>query len=87
MARRHISQREARAALKRVAELEEVLSAQCRSWTSEWPGGVELGYLDYGTDHWLYSAVRTARRLGHAVVATHADDGRIRLLAKTLVAA
>ena len=74
MARRHISQREARAALKRVDELEEQRNAQVRSWTSDYPG---MHIASWSPEDWFYHTIKTARRLGRPVVVTHADGGKI----------
>ena len=62
------SQREAQRLKKRVEELEEIISAQRKSWSSEWPSSVQLLSLTIGES--TQFVVNTARRLGHGVVVT-----------------
>ena len=45
---------------------EKQLNDQRRSWAEEWPGGIQIGALDLPAD--LFAAIRTARKLRHAVV-------------------
>jgi len=75
MSYRKISQEEARRLQKRVGELERLREKECSSWTSDYPRGVHLGILKL--DSWLFSAVKTARRLGHPVVVTHDANDQI----------
>lgn len=75
MARRHISQREARAAVKRVDELETLRAKERTSWVSDYPRGVYLAHWE--PDAWLFHSVKTARRLGFPVVVTHDDNGKL----------
>jgi hypothetical protein len=71
-----ISQREARRLRARVAELEQTINAQHRSWVSDWPGGTHICSLSWTAEQITVARISTARRLGHAVVATDADDGK-----------
>ncbi len=71
-----ISQREARRLKKRVDELETVLNEQRRSWVSDWPGGVHIASVSWAAPDATCARIKVARQLGHAVVATDADDGK-----------
>lgn len=75
-----ISQREARRLKKRVAELELVLTAQRSTYSQVWPGGVDIGRHTF-TGTAVPEIVRTARRLGHAVVAVGDETDTIRFIA------
>lgn len=76
MKRAQISRREARRLKARVAELEEILEDQRRSWSANWPGGVHIASLSWTVEQMTVARIATARKLGHAVVATDADDGK-----------
>jgi glycine/D-amino acid oxidase-like deaminating enzyme len=72
-----ISQREARRFKKRVAELEQILERQRRSWVSDWPGGVNVAQHEHVSDTaFLPAVVNNCRHLGHAVVVT-VDGGKL----------
>lgn len=76
-----ISQREARRLKKRVAELEAIERRRNEAWTREWFGGTDLCVgLELGEGHPSIIALRTARRLGHYVVAVD-DRTMLRLYA------
>lgn len=79
MSRRRISQREARAAIARVRELEQMEDRRRRAWAIDYPGGVHLGDVSFDVASLIVEAARTARKLGHAVVALP-DDNRKRLM-------
>lgn len=64
--RRHISQREARQAIKRVAELEQQRDALFYQWSSSVPG-VRLGTLSIPRD-WFSGRLEAAMLLGRAIV-------------------
>ena len=66
-----ISQREARALRKRVAELETVLDRQRNAWRAEWPNGVNIATVSH---HETAVVAHVARKLGHAVVVTTDGD-------------
>lgn len=83
MASRTIPQREARRALKRVRELEYLLANERRVWGAEYPGGVQIASAAYAKDSTVNTAVMTARKLKHAVVAV-ADDVSVRFIALPL---
>lgn len=70
-----ISQREANKLRKRVAVLEKILDDQKRSWSSEWPGGVNIDTLNVTDTEWYI--VATARKLGHAVILTCAEPQKL----------
>ncbi len=81
MARRRISQREAREAIKRVAELENIIQRQRSTWWQEYFGGTEVARGSWQAEDPVPVAVRTARKLNHAVVAVGDDGGSIRFVA------
>lgn len=76
-----ISQREARALKKRVAELEDAEDRRRNAWIYDYPGGVHIGSMAADLDD--RTKVIVARKLGHAVVCV-AADGVIRLYALPL---
>lgn len=78
-----ISQREARALKKRVAELETAEDGRRSRWALTYPGGVHLGSLPRNTEDWFFQRLETARMLSHAVVAT-TKDGAIHFYALPL---
>jgi hypothetical protein len=75
-----ISQREARRLRKRVSELESVLANQRRLYAQEWTGGTEIGTATF-TEDIVTTAIRTARRLNHAVVVVGNETRTIRFIA------
>lgn len=81
-----ISQREARRLKKRVQELEKEINAQRASWSSDWPGGVHIATAEADMLATICARLETARRLGHAVVATEASKTRIEFRALPLPA-
>lgn len=77
-----ISQREARRLRKRVTELERRELDRRRVWGQEWFGGVNIATIKYeDADHKIPVSIRTARRLGHAVVVVGDDSGQLRFVA------
>lgn len=70
-----ISQRNARLLQKRVAELEALENKRRGAWNSEYPGGVNL--VNIVAQSHVYAIVKTARRLGHAVVVTSNGDSEL----------
>lgn len=72
-----ISQREARRLRKRVTELEDRDAARRRAWSHDYVGGTQIGGVKWDKDESRPVAIRTARKLGHAVVVTAADDGSV----------
>jgi len=77
-----ISQREARALKRRVAELEASEDRRRNAWADSYPGGVNITTLIIPET--THAAIHTARLLKHAVVATLSSDGRLRLYALPL---
>lgn len=73
MSRRRISQREARAAIKRVQQLESLIKNERDLWFPEMPGE-HLGKMTWAEPSLVCEAARIARKLGFAVVAV-AEDG------------
>lgn len=79
---RKISQREARRLQQRVASLENTLDNQRSAWSNSWPGGIHISTETVTVSGW--SAIHTARRLEHAVVAVDVGDNKIMLYALPL---
>lgn len=80
-----VSQREARRLRKRVAELEQEESRRRRAWASDYPGGVQITSTKWeSAGSTVPTAISTARKLGHAVVAITESDGLVRFLALPL---
>lgn len=75
-----ISQREARRLRKRVTALETVLKNQRRMWAQEYIGA-EIASAAWEPMAALPVAVRTARKLGHAVVVIGNETGTLRFVA------
>ncbi len=85
MSRRRISQREARAAITRVRELEARESMYRNSWHHPWPQGEYLGAVTWEAPALVAEAACTARKLGHAVVVVAVDTRKeVRLYAVPL---
>ncbi|MFK2876947.1 hypothetical protein [Rhodanobacter hydrolyticus] len=78
MSTKHISQREARALKRRVAQLEAAEDRRRNCYAFDWPGGTHIGSLS--ADAASLAKVDIARRLKHAVVCT-AVNGIIQLYA------
>ncbi len=74
-----ISQREARRLRKRLTEIENELECQRRAWSQEYIGGVQIGRASMPDD--VAASIRTARKLGHAVVVVGDDSTTIRFQA------
>lgn len=67
-----ISQREARRLRKEVVQLREIEDKRRRSWSADYPGGVNLVNVVVQPD--VHAIIKTARKLGHAVVVTNYGD-------------
>lgn len=77
-----ISQREARRLRNRVTDLESQIQGQRRVWSQDYlPGGVDIANVVWLPSDSQVVAIRTARKLGHAVVAVGNDTGTIRFIA------
>ena len=76
--RKRISQREARAFKKRMGELEALEQKRISAWSGDWPG-LHLGSVILSDA--FYHAIKTARRLGHPVIAVHGQDNTIHFYA------
>lgn len=63
-------------------ELERVENQRRKVWVTEYPMGVHLGSLS--ADDKVSSAIRTARKLDHAVVSTVEENGTVRFYALPL---
>lgn len=77
-----ISQREAWKLKRRVRELEDAENQRRNAWSDTIPGGWNISTQP--VPDYTRAAVHTARLLGHAVVATLASDGQLRLYALPL---
>ena len=86
MSRTRISQREARQLRKRVDELVGVLERQRAIWSQEYIGGAEIARTTWQPLEAIPVAVRTARKLRHAVVVVGDDGGTVRFVALPLAA-
>lgn len=75
-----ISQREARRLQKRVTALESQIKRQRQVWSQDYIGA-EIARVAYEPLSWIPVAVKTARKLNHAVVVIANDDGLIRFVA------
>ena len=73
-----ISQREAQRMRKELRELHERAAERQRSWSSDWPGGVNIDTITVNDVEWYI--VQTAQKLGCAVVARAAQNGKHELL-------
>ena len=79
---KQISQREARAFKRRVAELEAMEGRRRNAWADSYPGGVNITTLTVPES--ARASIHTARLLKHAVVGTLSSDGSLRLYALPL---
>ena len=79
MASRRISQREARRLSKRVDELERAIESQRSVYSQEWFRAVNIATTELHETH--ATAIRTARRLRHAVVVVGDDTNTVRFMA------
>lgn len=76
-----ISQREARRLKKETLRLSNEIDEQRRAWSQQYFGGTDIGRFDCEPNDPRAVAVRTARKLNHAVVVVGDDGGTLRLLA------
>lgn len=72
-----ISQREAKTLRKRVAELERHNEQNASAWAREYIGGVHVATVSISDVS--HAICKTARKLGHAVVAVQSDNGKFEL--------
>jgi hypothetical protein len=70
-----ISQREARRMRKELQALRKRDEARERSWSSEYPDAIHIASSSPSTD--VVAIIKTARKLGHAVICTAEGDGKI----------
>lgn len=80
-----ISQREARRMKKRLAELEQMEERRRNAWRTDYPGGVNLVNISLADRPWVIATVKTARKLGHAVVVTSNGDAELQFYGLPLV--
>ncbi len=79
-----ISQRDARLMRKELAAYREAERAM-RGWSGDyWPGGVQVSSVDCAWCPTVTMAIRTARKLQHAVVAVVDHSETIRFIALPL---
>lgn len=81
MKRKTISQSEARRWKRRAEDLEALIQRQRSTYATTYPGGTHIGHVAWDADVHLASAVYTAQRLGHAVVAVADGSRRFNLYA------
>lgn len=75
-----ISQREARRLKKQVEALQRQIKNQRQRWSQDYIG-VEIARTAWEPHGAIPTAIRTARKLDHAVVAIGGDDGTVRFVA------
>jgi hypothetical protein len=78
--RRFINQTEAHRTAKELRELREKVQMQRASWTSAYPGGVNVGVVTLDKD-WFWGACRMAQRIGCALVVKADEDGKFHFYA------
>lgn len=76
-----ISQREARRLQKRVAAYMQQEEQMRRCWSQEYFGATQIASASWEPLQSVPVAVRTARKLNHAVVVIGNDTGEIRFMA------
>lgn len=76
---RKISQRTARAAIKRVAQLECDNAARIKQWARDYPGGVNI--VNIPVDDVSNAKIETAKSLGYSLVATQWNRNQISIYA------
>ena len=74
-----ISQRETRRLRKRVEALEADQERQRSTWANDYPGGTHIASST--PDATVVAAIRTARKLKHAVVSIERQDGEVNYFA------
>ena len=79
--RRRFSQREAKRLLRRAEDAERVIENQRRFWSQEYLGATEIQRCQWESLAAIPVAIRTARKLNHAVVCIGEDDGTVRFMA------
>lgn len=79
-----ISQREARRLRKRVSELEATERRRRGHWAHEFPGGTIITSAKFDAASTVPVAIKTARLLKHAVVASCDTDGTVYFFALPL---
>jgi hypothetical protein len=84
MPAKRISQRDARTYRKRVEALEQQEKDRNRNWVSDWPRSVLLTSTKWEAGDLVPVSIRTARKLGHAVVVTVDDGGLVKFHAVKL---
>lgn len=77
-----ISQREARRLKKRVDELEDLENKRRSRWHLDYPGGVNLVNIAVTAE--VHAALKTARKLAHAVVVTTNGENTVQFYALPL---
>lgn len=70
----HISQREARRLRKQLRELEQRDNRRSNAWAQDYPGGTVIATISLAALPKENSAISTARKLKHAVVAISDGD-------------
>jgi hypothetical protein len=67
--------------MKQVVALQNIISAQRKAWGQEYIGGMQIASAKWASDAYVPVAIRTARKLAHAVVVTCDDEGTVRFMA------
>jgi hypothetical protein len=82
MATRKMTQAEAISWRTRAKIAEMKLNQQRNAWAKEWPDGTDIGRAMLDAE--LSSAIRTARKLKHAVIAHEINKGEVFFVACAL---
>jgi hypothetical protein len=85
MSRRKISQVEAWNLLHKCQRLEADENRRRHAWAKDWPNGTHIGSINGDPDGGIVAAIKTARKLRHAVIVTVQDNGTIAFIAMPLV--
>lgn len=72
-----ISQREARALRRLVAGYDQRERERLDAWARQWPNGIHIATVEPNVEQ--RTAVKTARRLGCAIVCTLGNEGNLYL--------
>ncbi len=84
MATKKISQRDARMYKHRAETLERLENSRRNAWVRDYPGGVNIAAISYGSGtDFIPAVIDNSRKLGHAVVAV-SDGGIVKFYALPL---
>ena len=81
MSRKKISQREAMSLRHQVRKFKELINSERRVWGREYIGAIHIATITLDANSATIGALKTAAKLGHAVVAHARDGGEIMIYA------